>query len=374
MHKFITLAVIALGLFQAVSAEVETFEVLIRNSKMNETTPVCLRSSSCDAGCTEIEDESSINFSACGKSLRLTLKDDGPRKAANTIAYSGKASYSCSKGPVFANSVEYYCSIPIMGNMASNNGSSSSTSMSDKSNASSDKSDVTSNKSDADMPDMSDATTSNKPDVSSTSKNAPTSAASCIPGSFGKKRGDGFKGYCCKNSDDCQGACISRKCNGPVNPDGEDNAPASSPTEAMPEKSSDTATRSTASMEPTAAPTCVAGSFGKKKGDGFKNYCCKNSDDCRSSCVSGKCNGNVNPSKPTMESTESGPKEPAADTTTDEMTDSTDAAVDAPPMSAPTCMAGSFGKSKGDGAKGYCCKSSDDCQDACLKGKCKAAR
>ncbi|KAI9361808.1 hypothetical protein BD770DRAFT_316907 [Pilaira anomala] len=187
------------------------------------------------------------------------------------------------------------------------------------------------------MPD--DATNSDNPEVSSTSKNGPTSAASCIPGSFGKKRGDGFKGYCCKNSDDCQSACVSRKCNGPVNPD---------------------ATRSTASMEPTTAPTCVAGSFGKKKGDGFKNYCCKNSDDCRSSCVNGKCN------------------EPVDDTTTPATTtdekDFTDAAVDTPPMPAPTCMAGSFGKSKGDGAKGYCCKSSDDCQDACVKGKCKAAR
>ncbi|KAI8353302.1 hypothetical protein EDC96DRAFT_466556 [Choanephora cucurbitarum] len=35
-----------------------------------------------------------------------------------------------------------------------------------------------------------------------------------------------------------------------------------------------------------------------------------------------------------------------------------------------TCIPGSSGKSNGDGYNGYCCKTSDDCLDTCVKGKC----
>ncbi|RCH97830.1 hypothetical protein CU098_001544, partial [Rhizopus stolonifer] len=35
-----------------------------------------------------------------------------------------------------------------------------------------------------------------------------------------------------------------------------------------------------------------------------------------------------------------------------------------------TCISGSSGKKNGDGYNGYCCTSSDDCLDTCVKGKC----
>ncbi|KAG1492749.1 hypothetical protein G6F53_012880 [Rhizopus delemar] len=34
---------------------------------------------------------------------------------------------------------------------------------------------------------------------------------------------------------------------------------------------------------------------GEGKGLGWNGYCCKTSDDCRDTCIKGKCNGKVNP-------------------------------------------------------------------------------
>ena len=45
-----------------------------------------------------------------------------------------------------------------------------------------------------------------------TTKSTPTSTASCIPGSRGKKRGDGKDGYCCSTSDDCLETCRKGRC------------------------------------------------------------------------------------------------------------------------------------------------------------------
>ncbi|KAL9537870.1 hypothetical protein MBANPS3_011387 [Mucor bainieri] len=54
-----------------------------------------------------------------------------------------------------------------------------------------------------------------------------------------------------------------------------------------------------------ASSTCISGSSGLGKGNGFNGYCCKTSDDCWQSCKSGVCNGpsapnqTTNTSKPT---------------------------------------------------------------------------
>ncbi|KAG1102920.1 hypothetical protein G6F42_017294 [Rhizopus arrhizus] len=101
-----------------------------------------------------------------------------------------------------------------------------------------------------------------------------------------------------------------------------------------------------AAVTPNAASSCVAGSSGLGNGDGYNGYCCKTSDDCFESCVKGVCNGPTKPTKPTKTST-------------------------AQPSSTPgTCTAGSSGLGKGDGYNGYCCKSSDDCFESCVKGVC----
>ncbi|KAI8076082.1 hypothetical protein BDF21DRAFT_400461 [Thamnidium elegans] len=83
--------------------------------------------------------------------------------------------------------------------------------------------------------------------TSSFSNTAPTSTPSCISGSYGKNKGDGYKNYCCKTSDDCWESCIKRKCNGYVKP-----------------SSTITRTSSTTSNSPTSAPTCASGSFAYK--------------------------------------------------------------------------------------------------------------
>ncbi|KAI9279613.1 hypothetical protein BY458DRAFT_502303 [Sporodiniella umbellata] len=152
----------------------------------------------------------------------------------------------------------------------------------------------------------------------------PNAASKCISGSFGKNNGDGYKNYCCKNSDDCRDTCVKGVCNGPVN--------------------TKTVTTTTA-PKPTTTPTCTEGSKGLKNGDGYKGYCCKNSDDCRDTCVKGVCNGPVNTKTVT---TTTAPK----------------------PTTTPTCTEGSKGLKNGDGYKGDCCKTNDDCTESCVNGVC----
>ncbi|RCH80776.1 hypothetical protein CU097_004289 [Rhizopus azygosporus] len=125
----------------------------------------------------------------------------------------------------------------------------------------------------------------NFPTVTYVCVGAPDSALtltnSCIAGSRGKKKGNGFNGYCCSTSDDCRESCIKGKCNGPKAP------------------STTTTTKSTGSPTPTPS-SCISGVKGKKKGNGFNGYCCSTSDDCRESCIKGKCNG---PKAPTTTTT-----------------------------------------------------------------------
>ncbi|EIE84850.1 hypothetical protein RO3G_09560 [Rhizopus delemar RA 99-880] len=84
--------------------------------------------------------------------------------------------------------------------------------------------------------------------------------------------------------------------------------------------------------KPKPNTSCTSGSYGLEKGDGYSGYCCKTQADCQDDCVSGKCNGPTAPSS--------------------------------------SCKPGSRGKRKGDGKDGYCCSSSDDCLETCRSGKC----
>ncbi|ORE08142.1 hypothetical protein BCV72DRAFT_324891 [Rhizopus microsporus var. microsporus] len=51
-----------------------------------------------------------------------------------------------------------------------------------------------------------------------TTVTATTATASYITGSKGKKKGNGFNGYCCSSSNDCCDSCIKGKYNGPKAP------------------------------------------------------------------------------------------------------------------------------------------------------------
>ncbi|KAI8350132.1 hypothetical protein BD560DRAFT_376510 [Blakeslea trispora] len=127
---------------------------------------------------------------------------------------------------------------------------------------------------------------------------------------------------------------------------------------------STTTTTTTATSTPIA--TCIAGSSGKKNGDGYKNYCCKTSDDCLDTCIKGKCNGPVNTNIP-------GDAVATQKTTTQTTTKSISTTTATTKSTSPTstsCIAGVAGKKKGNGKTGYCCTTSDDCLETCRSGKC----
>ncbi|KAL4209807.1 hypothetical protein AB4K20DRAFT_1905215 [Rhizopus microsporus] len=140
-------------------------------------------------------------------------------------------------------------------------------------------------------------------------------SASClVPSNRGMGTGEGWKDYCCENSDDCRDTCIKGKCNGKANP----NPP----------------------TDPGNDKCLVPNNRGMGTGEGWKDYCCENSDDCRDTCIKGKCNGKANPNPPT---------DPGND----------------------KCLVpNNRGMGTGEGWKDYCCEDSDDCRDTCIKGKC----
>ncbi|CEG82707.1 hypothetical protein RMATCC62417_16740 [Rhizopus microsporus] len=121
--------------------------------------------------------------------------------------------------------------------------------------------------------------------TTTTTTAATTATASCITGSRGKKKGNGFNGYCCSFSDDCRDSCVKGKCNGPKAPSTTTSA---------------TTTKNTGSPSPT-PNSCISGVKGKKKGNEFNGYCCSSSDDCRGSCIKGKCNGPKAPTTTTAQ-------------------------------------------------------------------------
>lgn len=121
--------------------------------------------------------------------------------------------------------------------------------------------------------------------TTTTATTATTATASCIAGSRGKKKGNGFNGYCCSSSDDCHESCVKGKCNGAKAPSITTSA---------------TTTKNTGSPSPT-PDSCTSGAKDKKKGNGFNGYCCSSSDDCRDSCIKGKCNGPKAPTTTTAQ-------------------------------------------------------------------------
>ncbi|KAF1800472.1 hypothetical protein FB192DRAFT_1252154, partial [Mucor lusitanicus] len=133
--------------------------------------------------------------------------------------------------------------------------------------------------------------------------------------SKGKKKGDGYKDYCCLSHLDCFNSCVKGKCDGPAFPS------------------------STATISLPAG--CTKGLQGKKNGKGTNGYCCYSDADCVDSCINGKCNKANVTLKPKTTSS---------------------------PSSA--CTPGSKGKKKGNGLKNYCCSNSADCRNSCVKGKC----
>ncbi|KAL9549047.1 hypothetical protein MBANPS3_005411, partial [Mucor bainieri] len=107
------------------------------------------------------------------------------------------------------------------------------------------------------------------PPTKTSSTPVPTGTpGTCIKGSSGLGDGSGYKGYCCKSSDDCLESCVKGVCNGPAPPT---------------KTSSDTPV-------PTGGSDCTAGFKGKKNGLGPKNACCSTQADCQEDCVKGKCN------------------------------------------------------------------------------------
>ncbi|ORE03730.1 hypothetical protein BCV72DRAFT_257660 [Rhizopus microsporus var. microsporus] len=151
-------------------------------------------------------------------------------------------------------------------------------------------------------------------------------SASClVPGNRGMGTGEGWKDYCCENSDDCRESCIKGKCNGKANP--------KPPT------------------DPGNDKCLVPSNRGMGTGEGWKDYCCENSDDCRESCIKGKCNGKANPKPPT---------DPSDDKCLPPTDDGSNKCVNPK----------NRGTGTGKGWKDYCCEDSDDCRDTCIKGKC----
>lgn len=84
-------------------------------------------------------------------------------------------------------------------------------------------------------------------------------AAPCKSGVYGLGKGNGFLGYCCKNSDDCIQSCKNGTCNGPAGTIGD------------------------------VGQACRPGWLGSNSGEGPAGACCIHSDDCDESCVDGRC-------------------------------------------------------------------------------------
>ncbi|PHZ15354.1 uncharacterized protein RHIMIDRAFT_302745 [Rhizopus microsporus ATCC 52813] len=123
------------------------------------------------------------------------------------------------------------------------------------------------------------------------------------PNNRGSGSGLGWRGFCCKTDDDCHESCIKGKCNGRVDPK---------------------------YASPINDGTCIdTGNIGSRTGEGWGNFCCETSEDCREDCVKGKCTGKTHCILPKNQ-----------------------------------------GKGSGQGWKDYCCKNSDDCRDSCIKGRC----
>lgn len=105
--------------------------------------------------------------------------------------------------------------------------------------------------------------------AASSNKSSGSNIICTRPNNRGSGSGLGWRGFCCKTDDDCHESCIKGKCNGRVDPK---------------------------YASPIGDGTCVnTGNIGSRTGEGWKDYCCESSDDCRDSCIKGKCTGKPNP-------------------------------------------------------------------------------
>ncbi|KAG2236533.1 hypothetical protein INT48_000833 [Thamnidium elegans] len=159
-------------------------------------------------------------------------------------------------------------------------------------------------------------------------KTTTTKKASCTAGSLGKKKSDGYWGYCCSSQSDCRNKCVSGKCNGPAKPKTTTTKKAATTKKTTTKKTTNTkATKTTTanSPAPTNDSTCLPGSFGNSLGNGFNGYCCDTQADCLDNCVSGKCNGPENEDTPSTTSTAN-----SFATTTKQVAESTTTALPTP--------------------------------------------
>lgn len=197
-------------------------------------------------------------------------------------------------------------------------------------------------------------TTSSGPTKTTTTAATTSTSTTCIAGSFGLGKGDGYNGACCNDQSDCLDDCLSGSCNGETNP----NAPVTTTVAPIP--------TTTITPIPTGTPsTCTAGSLGLGKGDGYNGACCKDQSDCLDDCLSGVCNGLVNPVKTTTTKKATTTTKKATTTTKKPTTTTTKN-----PTATASCIAGARGKKKGNGKTGYCCSSSSDCLETCRSGTC----
>ncbi|OBZ87154.1 hypothetical protein A0J61_04802 [Choanephora cucurbitarum] len=114
---------------------------------------------------------------------------------------------------------------------------------------------------------------------------------------FGKKKGNGYSGDCCKTEADCKNDCVMGRCNGPKRATTKaitvkSNTAVSSP---ITKKAAITTTTTKSTTKTTIKATktpsvCRPGYLGKKNGKGSKGACCNTHWDCKEECVKGSCN------------------------------------------------------------------------------------
>lgn len=131
-------------------------------------------------------------------------------------------------------------------------------------------------------------TTATKTATSTTLVPSTPSNSNCLPGSFSFGFGDGYGGYCCKTEQDCLDNCISGVCTGPSIPVAT-TVGNTSTANTNTFRTNVTTTRTATTVKPTAVGSCLAGSSGKKLGDGETGYCCTTSDDCLAVCRGTAC-------------------------------------------------------------------------------------
>ncbi|KAI8327952.1 hypothetical protein BD560DRAFT_494441 [Blakeslea trispora] len=127
-----------------------------------------------------------------------------------------------------------------------------------------------------------------------------TAIPTCLSNSdFGKKKGNGYNGDCCKTEADCKDDCIKGKCNGPKKTTAKSSTTKKTTAKIITAKiitTKSTTTKSTTTKSTTTKQTatktpsaCKSGFLGKKNGKGLKGVCCNTHWDCIEGCTKGVC-------------------------------------------------------------------------------------